>query len=170
MRRTSLLVALLFFAAVSLAPAQEKRSWLNRLFHPFGTSQKLPEYKDRKLRGLLLAVELPEGAVRLSETRQLPVHVTLTNKGDRAVELGFPSAQRIEILLHDSVGQIVTRWSENRAFEDQPGNLLINPNEYVEYSETIATRELDPGRVFTVEVMIPAYPELDVQRKSITAP
>lgn len=170
MRRIFFLVPLLLLAAVSVAPAQDKRSWVGRLFHPFGTSEKIPEYKDRKLRGLVLAVELPAEPIKLSEMRQLPVRVTLTNRGDRAAELSFPSEQRIEILLHDSAGRVVTRWSENRAFEEQPGNLLINPTEHVEYSETIATRELVPGKVFAVEVLVPAYPELDVQRKSIAAP
>jgi len=66
-------------------------------------------------------------------------------------------------------GRVVTRWSDNRAFEEKPGTLLINPGEHVDYSETIATRELTPGRVFTVEVILPAYPELDGQRKSIAA-
>jgi hypothetical protein len=170
MRRTSFLALLLLLAAISLALAQEKRSWVGRLFHPFGSSEKIPEYKNPKLHGLVLALELPEGPVKLSEMRQLPVRVTLTNRGDRAVELSFPSEQRIEILLHDSAGRVVTRWSENRAFADQAGNLLINPQEHVEYSETIATRELGPGKVFAVEVLVPAYPELDVQRKSIAVP
>ncbi|MEO8440628.1 MAG: BsuPI-related putative proteinase inhibitor [Spartobacteria bacterium] len=170
MRRTSFLTVALLLAAVPVVPAQEKRGWLSRMFHPFSSSENIPEYKDRRLRGLMLAVELPEGAIKLTEMRQLPVHIILTNKGDGTVELSFPSEQRIEILLHDSAGRVVTRWSENRAFEERPGHLLINPNEYVEYSETIATRELEPGKVFTVEVVVPAYPELDAQRKSITAP
>jgi hypothetical protein len=170
MRRTSFLAAVLLFAALSGAPAQEKRNWLGRLFHPLGASEKIPEYKNQKLRGLVLAVELPGEPIKLSEMRQLPVRVTLANRGDRAVELSFPSEQRIEILLHDSAGRVVTRWSENRAFEERPGSLLINPQEHVEYSETIATRELVPGKVFAVEVLVPAYPELDVQRKSIAAP
>ena len=102
--------------------------------------------------------------------RQLPVHVLLSNHGQLAIELVFPTEQRIEILLHDSSGRVVTRWSENRAFENKAATLLINPGEHVEYSETIATRELEPGKVFTVEVTLPAYPELDAQRKSIAAP
>jgi hypothetical protein len=137
--------------------------------HPFGSAEKIPQYKNPRLRGLVLAVELPQEPVKLSEVRQLPVRVTLTNRGDRAVELNFPSEQRIEILLRDSSGRVVNRWSDNRAFAEQVGTLLINPNEHVEYSETIATRELTPGKVFTVEVTVPAYPELDAQRKSITA-
>ena len=169
MRLTFVLAALISLAAATGAPAQEKRSWLGRVMHPFGSAEKIPQYKNPRLRGLVLAVELPQDPVKLSEVRQLPVRVTLTNRGERAVDLNFPSEQRIEILLHDSSGRVVTRWSENRAFAEQTGTLLINPNEHVEYSETIATRELAPGKVFTVEVTVPAYPELNAQRKSIAA-
>ena len=170
MRLTPLFAALLSLALIAAAPAEEKRGWLGRLFHPFGSSEKIPEYKNPKIRGLDLTVELPSEPVKLAEVRQLPVHILLTNRGDKAVQLAFPTEQRIEILLHDSTGQVVTRWSDNRAFEENPGTLLINPGEHVEYSETIATRELSPGKVFTVEVTVPAYPELDAQRKSIAAP
>ncbi len=170
MRLTFFLAALILLAAATGAPAQEKRSWFSRVMHPFGSAEKMPQYKNPRLRGLVLAVEFPQESVKLSEVRQLPVRVTLTNRGDRAVELNFPSEQRIEILLRDSSGRVVTRWSENRAFAEQTGTLLINPSEHVEYSETIATRELAPGKVFTVEVTMPAYPELDAQRKSIAAP
>jgi hypothetical protein len=169
MRFTPLCVALILLAPASDAPAQEKRGWLGRVLHPFSSTEKIPQYNNPKLRGLLLSVELPLEPVKLSEVRQLPVRVLLTNRADRAVELNFPSEQRIEILLRDAAGQVVTRWSENRAFADQAGTLLINPGEHVEYSETIATRELVPGKVFTVEAMVPAYPELDVRRKSMAA-
>ncbi|MEO7167567.1 MAG: BsuPI-related putative proteinase inhibitor [Spartobacteria bacterium] len=169
MRPTPILALLLLLAATAPAPAAEERSWLGRLFHPFGSSQKIPEYKNPKLRGLLLEVQLPGEPIKLSEVRQLPVRITLTNRGERAVELSFSSEQRIEILLRDATGTIVNRWSDNRAFADKPGTILINPNEHLEYAETIATRDLNPGKVFTVEVMLPAYPELDSQRKSITA-
>ena len=170
MRLPAFFVALILLAVINSAPAQEKRSWLGRVLHPFGSANKIPEYKNPKLRGLVLAIELPPEPVKLSEVRQLPVHVLLTNRGDHAVELTFPSEQRIEILLHDSSGRVVTRWSENRTFDETVGVVLINPNEHIDYYETIATRELAPGRVFTVEVKMPAYPELDAQRKSLTAP
>jgi len=170
MRLTFVFAALVLFAATSVASAQEKRSWFSRMLHPFGPSEKIPTYKNPKIRGLALAVELPSEPVKLAEMRQLPLHVLLTNRGDKAVELHFPTEQRIEILLHDSTGRIVTRWSDNRAFAERAGNLLINPGEHVEYAETIATRELESGKVFTVEVTVPAYPELDAQRKGIAAP
>ncbi|MGI8431343.1 MAG: BsuPI-related putative proteinase inhibitor [Chthoniobacterales bacterium] len=172
MRRIAVFALLFLLAAPALAPAQEsrKRGWLSRVLHPFGSSEKIPEYRNPKLRGLEIGIQLPPEPIRLSEMRQLSVTVHLLNRGDRAIELSFPTDQRIEILLHDAAGRIVTRWSDNRAFQPTPATVLINPNESLEYSETIATRELSPGRVFTVEVAVPAYPELGAQRKSIAAP
>ncbi|CAN5487276.1 hypothetical protein BH18VER2_BH18VER2_12480 [soil metagenome] len=171
MRLTFVGGALLLLLSLQDAPAQEKRSWLGRLFHPFSSSSEhIPKYKDPKIRGLVLTVELPSEPVKLSEVRQLPVRVVLTNRAERAVELSFPTDQRIEILLRDYSGRVVTRWSDNRAFAEQTGTLLINPGEHVEYSGTIATRELVPGKVFAVEATVPAYPELDAQRKSIASP
>jgi hypothetical protein len=171
MRPTPAFVALLLFALSAPAPAQEasppKRSWFGRIFHP---SQKIPEYKDRRLRGLALSVQLPPQPIQLSQMRQLPLTIRLTNLGERPVELSFPSEQRIEIYLRDAAGRVVTRWSDNRAFADQPATVLVNPNEHLEYSETIATRDLAPNKVFTVEVFVPAYPELDVKRKALSAP
>lgn len=174
MRRSALLATLFLVAATPVLQAQEtpapKRGFLGRVLHPFGSSQKIPTYGNSKLTGLQLSIDLPDEPLRLTEVRQLPVTVRLTNLGKRAVELSFPNEQRIEILLHDSNGRVVTRWSDNRAFASTPGMALINPNEHLEWSETIATRELSPGRVFTVEVTVPAYPELDAKRKAIAAP
>lgn len=169
-----LLIALILGGAIGFADAQAPtpapRGVLGRMLHPFSHSEKIPDYRNKKLRGLLLALELPSQPVMLAEVRQLPVNITLTNKGPNAVELNFPTTQRFEILLRDAAGNILTRWSDNHAFDSTPGTLLINPGEHVEYADTIATRELAPNKVFTVEVFLPAYPELDTKRKSLTAP
>ena len=61
MRLTFIFAALILLAGVGIAPAQEKRSWLGRLAHPFGSSDKIPQYKNPKLRGLVLAVRAPAG-------------------------------------------------------------------------------------------------------------
>ena len=173
MRRTPLLAALIFCAAAPFSEADDaapKRGLFGRLLHPFSSSTKVPEYRNSKIRGLVLALQLPDEPIKLSEVRQLPVQISLTNRGDRAVELNFPTAQRVEIYLRDAAGRIVTRWSDNRAFEATQASILINSGEHLEYAETIATRDLIPNKVFTVEVMVPAYPELDTKRKSLTAP
>jgi hypothetical protein len=177
MRFPTAATSLVFFCVTNLfaqeqsAPTPpEKPSLVGRMLHPFRATPTAPAYRDARLRGLVLAVELPPGPVKLSETRQLQVSVTLTNVGKRAVELDFPTEQRIEIYLRNSSDKILTRWSDNRAFAEAVATVLINPQERVEYVETIATRDLAPNKVFVAEVLFPAYPELNARRKFLTAP
>ena len=85
----------------------EKRSWLSRL-NPFSRSEKLPEYKDPQIRGLVLTLELSPQPIKLSEVRQMNVKVTLTNKSKRPVTLEFPDSQRFEIYLRNSAETILT--------------------------------------------------------------
>src|SRR5438876_1849422 len=157
--------------ATAQAPSPAERSFFNRMLHPFGSAKtKAPKYQDPRLRGLLLDVQVPTEPVRLSEVRQLRVHVVLTNLSGNPVSLDFPSSQRIDIQLLNPVGEVLTRWSENRAFTEEIGNLLVNPREQIVYNETIATRELQPGRVYSVEVFFPKYSELRARQKFMTAP
>ena len=142
-----------------------KRNWLSRMLHP---SPRLPQYKDQKLRGLELQLQFSPQPLKLSETRQMEVKVVLTNRGKRAIELNFPTDQRIEIYLRNSAEQILTKWSENHAFAEKPETILINPDEHLEYTQTIATRELTPEKVFIVEVFFPNYPELRIRQKFLT--
>ena len=171
----------LAFALVTLAlaarlsaeeptPTPEKRGWFSRLLHPFGSSNPAPNYKDARLRGLVLELSLSPEPVKLSEVRQLQVNLTLKNVSKRAVVLDFPSEQRFEIYLRNSTEAILTIWSDNHAFEDKPGTVLINPVEHLDYPATIATRDLSPNKVFICEVFFPQYPELRIRQKFLTAP
>ena len=49
------------------------------------------------------------------------------------------------------------------------GTVLIDPQEHIEYNETITTRDLTPDKVFIVEVFFPQYPELRIRQKFMTA-
>jgi hypothetical protein len=153
-------------------PTPAKRSWFHRVLHPFSSSKpQLPRYKNPKLRGLTLGVEVSPQPLKLSEIRQLNVKTTLTNSEGRGpITLDFPTDQRVEIYLIDSTGKILTKWSENHAFSEKPGIVTINPQEHVVYDETIATRDLTPNRVFIAEVFFPKYPELRARQKFLTAP
>lgn len=151
------------------APTPQKRGWMNRMLHPF-RSERLPEYKDPRLRGLVLALELPAQPVKLSEVRQLEMKFRLVNKVRNPITLEFLSTQRFEIYLRNSAEKVLATWSDNHAFTDNPGTVFINPQEHIEYAETIATRELTPNKVFTAEVVFPKYPELRVRQKFMTAP
>ncbi|MEY2489375.1 MAG: Intracellular proteinase inhibitor [Verrucomicrobiota bacterium] len=174
----SLVLALLSLAIASslvaedqtAQPTPQKRGgWFTRMLHPFQSSPA-PNYKDARLRGLVLDLKLSPQPVKLSEVRQLEVKITLTNVSKRAISLDFPTDQRIEILLRNSSDAVLTTWSDNHAFDANAGTILINPGEHIYYSETIATRELTPNKVFLVEVFFPQYPELRARQKFLTAP
>jgi hypothetical protein len=157
--------------AMAQTPSPAERGFFNRILHPFGSAKKkAPKYQDSHLRGLLLEVQVPTEPIRLSEVRQLRVQAILSNIGGSPVPLDFPTSQRIDIQLLNPGGEVLTRWSENRAFTEEIGTLTINPREQVVYNETIATRELQPGRVYSVEVFFPKYPELHARQKFMTAP
>jgi hypothetical protein len=170
------LAALFLLALIANAQAQgtsnvpPKRGWVGRMLHPFSSSTRLPEYNDPRLRGLTMRLELSPQPVKLSEVRLLDVKVTLTNLSKRPVELQFPNEQRIEIYLLSSTERVLTKWSDNHAFEDKPGSILINPEEHIEYNERIATRDLAPNTVFIADVFFPRYPDLRIRQKFLTAP
>ena len=144
-------------------------SWFGRILHPF-SSEPIPQYKDPKLRGLALDLQLAPQTVKLSEVRQLAVKLTLTNRSKHPIPLEFLTNQRIEIYLRDSAGDTLTKWSDNHAITQKSAVVLINPQEHVEYNETIATRELTPNKVFIAEVFFPQYPELRVRQKFLAVP
>jgi len=143
------------------------------MLHPFGGGSKSEapaNFKDPKLRGLTLVMEVAPQPVKLSEVRQLDIKAILTNHGKKAIELSFGTDQRIEIYLMNTGDVVLTKWSENHAIANQPGVVLINPGEHIEYNEKISTRELARDKVFAAEVFFPQYPELRAHQKFLTAP
>jgi Intracellular proteinase inhibitor len=175
-RRLVLLVLVVCVAGVmfgqDVAPTPTpapKRGWLSRILHPFSPNV-LPQYKDPRLRGLALDLQITPQTVKLSEVRQLNVKLSLANLSKRPVTLDFPTSQRIEIYLMNSAGKVLARWSENHAIAEKPAAILINPNERIEYNETISTRELTPNKVFIAEVFFPQYLELRIRQKFLAVP
>lgn len=155
-------------------PTPARRGIFGRMLHPFGGSSEPadvpPKYKDIKLRGLTLNLQISPQPVKLSEVRQLDIKATLTNKGKKAIDLSFGTDQRIEIYLMNTGDVVLTKWSDNHAVAEKPGTVLINTGEHIEYNEKISTRELTRDKVFVAEVFFPQYPELRVRQKFLTAP
>lgn len=149
-------------------PTEQKRSWWSRL-NPFH-SERLPQYNDARLRGLVLDLHLSPQPIKLSEVRQLEVRLTLMNKARHGINLEFPNEERIEIFLRNSAEVVLTKYSENHSYDNVPGTVLINPGEHIDYNATIATRELTPNKVFICEVYFPQFPELRIRQKFLTAP
>jgi len=175
-RRLVLLVLIVFVAGVTFGQdviptptPLRKRGWLSRILHPFSPNV-VPQYKDPRLRGLALDLQIAPQTVKLSEVRQLSVKVTLANLSRRPVTLDFPTTQRIEIYLTNSAGEVLTKWSENHAIAEKPATILINPSERIEYNETISTRELTPNKVFVAEIFFPQFLELRIRQKFLAVP
>ena len=175
-RRIVFLAVVVFVAAgmfgqdVTLTPTPaRKRGWLGRILHPFSPNV-VPQYKDPRLRGLALDLQITPQTVKLSEVRQISVKVTLANLSKRPVALDFPTSQRIEIYLMNSAGDVLTKWSENHAIVEKPATILVNPSERIEYDETISTRELTPNKVFIAEIFFPQYLELRIRQKFLAVP
>lgn len=169
----SLFVLVLFATqsfAQEAAPAAtpKKRGFFGRLMHPFSSSA--PAYRDPKLRGLVLDVQIAPQPVKLSEVRQLEIKAVLRNLGKAPITLDFKTDQRIEIYLRNPAEQILTKWSDNHAPSEKTGTVVINPGEQVEYKEMIATRELTPNKVFSADVFFPQYSEISARQKFMTAP
>jgi hypothetical protein len=176
MRRRFALVLLItgiigrtFAQDVAPTATPQKRGWLGRILHPF-SSEPIPRYKDPRLRGLALDLQITPQTIKLSEVRQLAIKVTITNRSKRPIPLDFPTNQRIEVYLRNSAGDVLTKWSDNHAITQKSAMVLINPQEHVEYNEKIATRDLTPNKVFIAEIFFPAYPELRIRQKFLAVP
>ena len=92
------------------------------MLHPFH-SERLPDYKDPRIRGLALSLELSAQPVKLSEIRQLEMTFTLINKAKNPITLEFPGTQRFEIYLRNSAEKVLATWSDNHAFTNDPGTV-----------------------------------------------
>jgi len=177
MKRQAVLYVLTFLVVGSMfaqdttptATPARRRGWLSRILHPF-SPDSVPQYKDARIRGLTVDLQITPQTVKLSEVRQLGIKLTLANISKRPVTLEFPTNQRIEIYLAGSEGNVLTKWSDNHAITEKPATILINPQEKIEYNETIATRDLAPNKVFTAEVFFPQYPELRARQKFLAVP
>ena len=111
-------------------------------------------------RRFALALDISPMPLKLSESRQMRVTLVLTNKSSNFVHLEFPTTQRIEILIRNKEGKLVTQWSEDQSFVNEPSYISINPGERVEYSESVPTREMSAGQSYVVEGFFPNYDDL----------
>jgi hypothetical protein len=125
--------------------------------NPLKRGLKPREMKERKplnLKTLAAQLTVEPAAPKLGEDRVMSVTLRLTNKGKRLAQLEFPTSQRVEGLIRDKLGNVIERWSEDQRFERDPGVISINPGERVEFTMSIATREMTAGETYTVEAAV----------------
>jgi hypothetical protein len=111
-------------------------------------------------RNLAMTLTLEPAQVKLPETKAVRVAVAVVNKGQTAVQLNFPTTQRIEVLLKTDDGKVLSKWSEDQKVDQEQGFLVINPEERLEYSANISTREMSAGRSYIIDAYFPNLDEL----------
>ena len=95
----------------------------------------------------------------LDDRREITATFIVENKTARLLKLDFPTSQRIEILVRDGNGKVIEKWSDDRAFQDISGVVMINPGEHIQYEEKLATRDMQPGTTYTIEASLANNPE-----------
>lgn len=134
----------------------QKLNPLRRELKPREMKQPKPESLD----SIVASLSVDPPAPKLSEIRLVKVRLQLANRGKRMVRLDFPTTQRIDVVVKDASGKVVEEWSEYHRFEKEPGMVAINPGERLEYSASVATREMKDGLTYAVEAWVSAYDSL----------
>jgi hypothetical protein len=143
--------------AVTPKPTILKR-WMKALGWSTGAAKGATVYK-----GLELNVKVqPE--IKVAESKDVRVTVSLTNRTNKINQLDFPTSQRIEVLVKTSDGKTIEQWSEDQAFTNEPTMVTINPDERLEYVVKVATRDMVVGQSYTIEAFFPHFEQL---RKSV---
>lgn len=131
---------------------------------PFGKKGGKDAVTAVALRNLVMTMKIEPAQIRLPDTRMIEVTVSVVNNGKAAVHLEFPSSLRVDVVLKDERGKMLSRWSDDQPIEKEPGLLLINPRERLEYSAKISTREMTAGRPFEIDAFYPSYEKLRVSK------
>lgn len=154
-------------AAEEAPTAPPKKSLWNRL-NPFGGKEKGSKDKTTNFKQLEMGLLVDPNPVKLADNRLIKVTLTLTNRGGKMAQLEFPTSQRVEVLLKGKGGQTIEQWSQDQAFDNEPTLVTINPKERLEYTVSVATREMVDGETYTVEAFFPNFEALR-KTQSITA-
>ena len=137
---------------------------MNAAKSPFHRNQPRDVGTGTGWRRLAMTMVLEPSVVKVGETRVIEVTVGVVNKGKDPVQLDFPDSQRIDVLVQDESGRVLSRWSDDQRLDKEAGFLLINPGEKVEYHARISTREMTAGRSHTINAVFPKYDRLHTSR------
>lgn len=161
-------VVLLVGLPLNAASIEEKTAFFGRILSVFGGNRGGNESATvKRTKSLTLTLHIAPEPVKLPETRRFKASLDLKNHSKHYVRLEFPSSQRFEALIREKNGNPLVQWSEDESFSQEPGYLIINPGEHLQYVAMLPTRDLEAGRLYEVEFSVPNYPDLSVQRSFI---
>jgi hypothetical protein len=110
--------------------------------------------------GLEMRVKVIPEAIKLSDTRSLEVHLQLINRSKKPVNLMFNDSRKYDFILRDINGKKLAQWSDDQPVNQTPGYVIINPSERAEFVGNISTRDMVPGRTYTLEALVVGYDKL----------
>jgi len=149
-------------AATATATPTPKPSFIHRLMHPLESTKGKGAAKEPVVtfHNVELGMVVAPEPVKVSENKVMKVTLTLTNRSKKLVQLDFPTSQRVEVLLKTKDGKTIETWSQDQAFTNEPTLVTINPNERLEYSVDVSTRDMVAGQDYTVEGFFPNFDQL----------
>jgi hypothetical protein len=92
----------------------------------------------------------------------------VTNNATRRIELTFPSGQTHDIVVLDSIGREVWRWSEGRMFTQALQNRVIESSETLTYEAT--WKALPPAGNYVVVAQLMSENQPVEQRAEFSIP
>ena len=110
--------------------------------------------------GLEMRVTLTPDTIKLPDTRSFEARTILINRSKKAVTLSFNDSREYDFILRDAAGKKLVQWSDDQPVTQNPGYIIVNPNERSEFAGTISTRDMVPGRPYTLEASIVGYDRL----------
>jgi len=124
---------------------QQIKNFFHGMFGSFRAGKREPTQ---------MTLTLSPSTFSLSQTSELEVTLKLTNAQKKELEILYPNDQRLEILTKDASGNVVSRWSQDRSFDTREGFVAVNPDEFITYTERVATTGMKAGETFTIEVSL----------------
>ena len=150
-------------AKQAAATAAASNTSVNKLYPPRHSISKQIANFCKHLTGLMksslsktpqLRVTTEPALFSAAENPELSVTFKITNDKKDLIMLHFPTNQRLEIVVKDDQGKILSRWSQDRSFDPLDDIVVINPKESVFFTEKIPTTGMQDGKTYTLEVSL----------------
>lgn len=134
-----------------------------------GSKKRFEGANELNLEAFKTQLEVKPGELSLKKIRdpqpedQIQLKFIVTNGAETGTFLYFPTAQRCEAVVRDSLGKVVYTWSEDFEFAADPGYSFLNSGERLNYQLTIpfqALRGRLPAGPATLSANLVNYPQL----------
>jgi hypothetical protein len=113
----------------------------------------------------LLRVTVKPALFSVTEHPELSVTLKITDTQQQMIMLHFTTNQRLEIVVKDDQGAILSRWSQDRSFDTTDDTVVINPQESIFYTEKISTTGMEDEKSYLLEISLVDQPGYTVTER-----